>query len=181
MEETKSECDDTSYMNCNEHICDKDDNSETSWIRSNDELCSLLLSKESNPKTFDSLEDKDLDSIEIEKVILHTNDDTYDEFKILAQEMAINPNIDNIFEINQMLAAGSKSSASSQSISPVKNFTNNYQSLQSTEGFYPVVASLKEDVIETEFVVIMEKLLLSLAVEESQKLANELISIAFLI
>lgn len=176
IEESKSECDDATTLSRDN--CEKNDNETSSWIRSNDELCSLLLSKETSPKRLDIISEyKDLHSIE-------TNDDIYDEFKILAQEMAINPNLDKMYEIDQMIAAGCKSSVSSQSTSPVKDFkhsSHDYLSLQSTEGFYPVVASLDKDVIETDFVTIMEKLLLSLAAEAPQKLANELISSAFLI
>ena len=167
-------------MNCNEDIRDKDDNNnEANWIRSNDELCSFLLSKESNPTEY-----KALDSTKIEKAILHSNDDTYDEFKMLAQEMAINPNLDKIFDTDRMIAAENNLIVSSESNSPFKDFKHSphkYLSLQSTEGFYPMVASLKEDVNEIEFVTIIEKLLLSLAVEEHQKLVTQLISCVFLV
>ena len=202
-EEIKSETradNDTPYF---DHM---DPSSDAKWIQSNDELCSMLLSSPANDaksiqsndelcsmllsspsslqQNLETSEYKDFDLRETEDELLNASDDNYDSFNQLAQEMAINPNLDKQMGTLFSLTSPSSSTTQSPMALPLHDAlipAFGHDTLITNLG-YPVVATLAEQANESDIAIIIEKIISSFEDEPTLMLTlNQLILSAFLL
>ena len=160
---------------------------DAKWIQSNDELCSMLLSSPtstspSNIKQIDnaSSEYKEIEDTEEEDDVM-----TADSFKFLAQEMAIDPNLDKpMGTLFPMTTSSTTSSNQSPITLPLHEVLVNtpygYESLLRMDQGYPVVAALSDHVNDSDISTIIEKLISSFE-EESSMIISKMILSAFLL
>lgn len=140
----------------------------------------MLLSSPSSHRqqNVEMSEYKDCDMSETEDNILDSDEADYDSFKQIAQEMAKNPNIDNVEMDKSALFPLTSSPAATQS--PKLNIPIGHDSLL-TGLYYPVVATLADNANESDIATIIEKLVISLKEDDASLSLNNIILSAFLL